>query len=179
MFERMFGLGAKPPVEWTALQFVIWAAGVRGERSTPSYLMSLTNWVTQDEIKRRVRMAKKKGGKKLEKGADFKGYVRISLTAERKEACKEWEATWEEVITLFSELVLDDYRVSFSPANDGNAVQCSITCRDDASLNAGWCLTSRAPEWQDALRVSMWKHFVLCDRDWSEYLEGDVADSWG
>lgn len=164
---------------WTAMQLVIWAAGVRGEKGTPSYCMELTNWCTHDEIARGIRMTKKKKKGKEDKTAEFIGFVNIQLNTERKKAFAKWGKSWEDVITLFSELVLDDYRVSFAPANDGNAVQVSLTCRDKQDPNAGYCMTSRAPTWQDALTVAMWKHYDLCQRDWTEYVESSFDDDWG
>lgn len=164
---------------WPSSVFLLWSAGVRNDPSTSQNCKNFTEWLLWNEVRKDVIMAKGNTKKPKSKNSVFHGFVSVGLNVERKAAVKSWGSNWEGVIGLLAELILDDYRVSFSAANEGSAVQCSVTCRDDKDINFGWCMTSRAPTWQDALRVAMWKHFELCERDWSEFLEGDVDDAWG
>lgn len=164
---------------WESEQCVLYMSAVRDSPQQLWYLRELTTLFISWER----RVFEKAWGKDwaLDKRKEqpFKGFVNINLNLDRKQAFHSWDLGEVELFTLLGEVVDDLYRVSFSSANDGNAVMCALTCRDTGSLNAGWCMTSRAPTWQEALRVALWKHMVLCDGDWSEYFEGDVDDSWG
>lgn len=125
-------------------------------------------------------MAKRKGnGVGRQSDQSFKGYANCSLTAERKRLYEEWDCDFEKVLDMLSDVVLADYRVGLSVMNNGATVQVALTCRAKGHADAGYCMTSRAPTWHDALRVAMWKHFIVAEENWEPFKGGDEGQEWG
>lgn len=60
----------------------------------------------------------------------------------------------------------DGYRIglSYNAAND--AIIASITCRNEASVNAGCTFTAFAGDWVTALQVLCYKHIVIAEGNW-------------
>jgi hypothetical protein len=94
-------------------------------------------------------------------------FVDIPLTGVTFAEIAETFEKEDAVFDAFSDLLADGYRVGFTynPAND--AVICSVTCRDDESVNAGCTFTAFAGNWFDALRVALYKHFVIAEQNWT------------
>lgn len=163
---------------WSAQLFMLWAAGVRGDVGKKGYLDQLTIALLQLEVAKMADNGKSRVQAGERRDKEFKGFASLSLTMDRKAEFDQWEASWEDVIELTGQLVSNDYRVGFASANDGATVQVSVTCKDKRNSDFGWCMTSRAPDWISALRVAVWKHFVLCDQTWDEYKSGADGSDW-
>lgn len=58
------------------------------------------------------------------------------------------------------------YRIGFSYDFQRQNYICSLTCRNAESVNEGKTLTSFADNWIDALRATLYKHFILLEMDW-------------
>jgi hypothetical protein len=53
-----------------------------------------------------------------------------------------------------------------------------MTCNNDKDANCGYTMTSFAPTWFDAVRVAMFKHFVLTEGNWNAEAQQTMA-KWG
>jgi hypothetical protein len=73
----------------------------------------------------------------------------------------------EMVFDSLADLLEDGYRVGFAYNAQNDAVICSITCKDAQSVNAGMTFTAFAGNWYDALRVGLYKHYVVAEQVWA------------
>lgn len=86
------------------------------------------------------------------------------------------EVSWEDVLAKFGtagqvdqgvrDLGLNGYRIGISYNGQSDAFIVSVTCRDEGSPNNGFTFTSFAGSWLDAIRIALFKHFVLADGSW-------------
>jgi len=93
-------------------------------------------------------------------------FVEVRLAGDEFDMIEEEYPTADASFDAMSYLIEGGYKISFgfNPAN-GMAI-CSITCRKEGSNNEGKCLTSFAVGWYDALRVGLYKHFILLKEEW-------------
>lgn len=158
---------------------VILGMYLRQVESTPFWVSEVDANIHHLRIKADEMATRKGNGKGRQSDQSFKGYANLSLTAERKRLLDEWDQDFEGVLDMLSELVLADYRVGFSVMNNGATVQCAVTCRAKGHPDAGYCMTSRAPTWHDALRVAVWKHFIVAESQWDSYKGDTEGEEWG
>lgn len=89
---------------------------------------------------------------------------------------------WVDVNTAFppdkslgqhlDKLLDEGYRISFSYDRRTDSVSAAMSCRAENHPNGGKTLTAFALNWQQALQMLFYKHFVLLDQEWT----GDAGD---
>lgn len=109
----------------------------------------------------------------------FNGYANVPLDAARKQMYQEWEVSDEDVFGMLGDLIMADYRCGFSTTNGGKTAQFALSCRANGNPDLGYTMTSRAPTWFDALRVGVWKHYIVCEGDWSDWKATMHEEEWG
>ena len=111
---------------------------------------------------------------------NFKGYVQHNLKREEKDAYDAWEVSeewlWEHVEVMVDNL----YKISVSYDKYNSTYQCSATANGVVDGNSGWVLVARAPDCYNAMRLLLFKHFILMESDWSAFQERPAGDKeWG
>jgi len=130
-------------------------------------------------------MATKKQQKLLEIDASnngFVGFVNHRLSATDKERFDEWlkEVELTGVWGDLERLVDSHYKLSFKHDDYGGGVQASLTCADTKSSDYGLCLTARAPDFDNAVKLLLFKHFWLLGGEWFLfYQDASKPSQWG
>lgn len=123
-----------------------------------------------------------KGTKKKDGNGDkpeFAGFIQHSLRKEEKQAFDQWVVSAEEIAGMVDRLLDSGYRITLAYDSYHKAFQCSLICQSANDVNAGWCLTARAPDGMSAMYLALFKHFVLLGGDWSEFHHRqDELEEW-
>lgn len=90
-------------------------------------------------------------------------FVRIELTEADKERFRALLASGEFESLSVTDFVRDGYKVSFSEADSGHTIICSISQPYAQHHNAGLVLTGRGSDAETALAVVAYKHIYLCE----------------
>jgi hypothetical protein len=93
-------------------------------------------------------------------------FVDIPLSGVTMEEIDSVYAQSDTVYDGLEGLLGSQYRVGFAYNVQNDAVICSVTCKDEDGVNSGKTFTSFAGTWYDALRVSLYKHYVICEEKW-------------
>lgn len=115
---------------------------------------------------------------KKREDTQWKGFANVPFNAEERALYSSADLLETVVHAQLEEMLATGYRVSFFYDAKNDAAQCSVTCADPKSVNAGWTMTSRGPTWWDALSVAVFKHFILCEGVWPKD-EATAGSQWG
>lgn len=96
-------------------------------------------------------------------------WVNVSLDADQRSAIKEWELDSDSLETTVMELLAEGYRLSLSYEKDSDSISAFLFDRRTDSKTNNWALTARAPSIFFALKVMVFKHIVVLQRDWAKY----------
>ena len=130
-------------------------------------------------------MAKKQAQQKLtptKRNDDFRGYLKCNITKEEKEQFHEWaeKAGMENILSTIARLVDADYKFSVKTDSYGGGVQAALTCADPNNEDQGLCLTARAPDFENAIMLLMFKHIELLRSEWDlHYQDSREISEWG
>jgi hypothetical protein len=113
-----------------------------------------------------ARGTAKKPAAKKPAGAAWTTFVEISLADYKLEQIEQAFGDPEKVFEAVESMARDGYRISLSYNEQNDAIIASVTCKDDASPNAGCTYTSFAGDWLSALRVAAFKHYVVAAQVW-------------
>lgn len=156
---RLFPLGAPFDGRTTRSQFVGRLYDIRWSKS----LVTAHKFIQEAET-----MAKTpKVMATAESNKGFTEFVNFSPPEDTAELLEEHFRTPEPVWDALSLLLTTGYRVGFSYNAHTGSIICSVTCRNDESVNKGKTMTSFAGDWYDSLRVALLKHFILLKGDWT------------
>lgn len=112
-------------------------------------------------------MARKKAAapapKTVSKGFRF---INVTLPEAEAENLDVEYATPEVVYDHWLLLMQQNYKVGFTYDGKTDAVICTLQCRDEFSPNFEAVMSSFADDWYNALRVSLFKHYVLLKEKW-------------
>jgi len=107
-------------------------------------------------------------------------FVRCDLDKETKEKVKAWDPKYEATIDALDRLLVDGYKVSFSPDKYHDCVGCFVSHPEPTHKHHGQCLTARGPDWINAAKVAVFKHFHILDEDWGAPVDQQASrDEWG
>lgn len=107
-------------------------------------------------------------------------FVAIELTDKEKDHLKSqaWKA--EEVLDELERLADDGYKVSLWRDMYNDCAGCTITCNVEGNPNHRKCITGRGPDFVGAIASVLYKHYTLCEGDWSKRQRaGNPAQQWG
>lgn len=100
------------------------------------------------------------------KSAEFQGYVKINLTTEQ---VKEFERDYLPKEVALSELDLlanNGYKISFSWDDYNSGISASLYAKDKKMELAGWTLSAWAADVETALKLLLYKHYILALGQW-------------
>lgn len=127
------------------------------------WFLSLLNRFTEALMARGKKQTTPANDKKVGGWTEF---VDIPVGEEHVEHIGRYCATSDELFDAVQAAAEAGYRISFSYNPQTDAIICSVTCKDDESVNAGLTFTAFAGDWTIALRVAMYKHYIIAEQNW-------------
>ena len=109
------------------------------------------------------------GGRRMADGANWKGFINVSLTREDKQAIKELAGDLDALITWAGELITEGYMLSVKHDSHSNGPMVSLKCVDPENVDYGWAVTSRHSDVFVAWATAYYKHTVLLADGWTAY----------
>jgi len=105
-------------------------------------------------------------------------FVNYKLTGKEKEDfIKFAKGDFDTHSKRIVEAMSNGMKFSFSENRENGTAIASLTCRDEGNINFDRCITSRSPDWYEALLMCVFKLDVLGgDNDW---LDQAGSDDWG
>lgn len=122
-----------------------------------------------------------KASKKQVKKAEWKGYHKINLTKEQDELFTAQYANRAIPFSDFDILVNNGYKLAISFDTYYNGVSASLYAQDQKMEWAGYTLTAWAGDAETALKLLLFKHYVVAREQWEivpHEREGSNA-KWG
>jgi hypothetical protein len=104
--------------------------------------------------------------KKAVKKAEWKGYIKVSLTKEQDAEFDVWKETVTDVFAWMDTLVGDGYKLSFSFDDYHSGVSAALYASGAKMETAGYSLTSWGENVEEAYLMLCYKHFVICNQFW-------------
>lgn len=118
-----------------------------------------------------VIMARTKGSKSAPTGKGGGGsvwFVNVAVSVSDAAKIDEYFPAIEAVYDAMVEVMTDGYRVAFNYDMTRDAVVASLTCRNDGLPNHNGVLNAFAGDWFTALKVVLYKHYVVLNEQWSD-----------
>lgn len=121
--------------------------------------------------------------KKMERTAPTKYevvFVQCELDKNTKGTVRNWDTDLAATTGGFDRLLVDGYKISFSPDRYHDCVGVFATMPDKDHKHHGLCLTARGPNALMALKVLVYKHFTILGEDWGTPVAQEKhRDEWG
>ena len=113
--------------------------------------------------------------------AEWGGFINIRLSDEHKAAFYDWLATNKNnVVPALEELAGAGMKIAFSYDAENEATVVTFTGNLVSGKPARWCVTTRAGSLAECLALACWKHYVLADQRYDDYLpKSDTLKRWG
>lgn len=106
-------------------------------------------------------------------------FVNVAVAVADEGKIADFLPTADAVYDGMMELMMAGYRIGFNYDMQRDAVIASLTCRDDKSANHNGVLNAFAGDWFTALRVVMYKHYVILNEDWTAAETGAARPAFG
>lgn len=105
-------------------------------------------------------------------------FVNFKLSVQDKEAFAKWSARNIEVVQAeFTQAMGRGCKMSISENAEQGFYLASMTMRDEGSINYDFCITSRSPDWWEALIMNIFKAQQLgWEESWADQAD---SDDWG
>lgn len=129
-----------------------------------------------------VAMARTKGAKNGAAAKNLGGsvwFVNVSVSVSDAAKIEEYFPTVDAVYDAMVEVMADGYRVAFNYDMSRDAVVASLTCRNDGLPNHNGVLNAFAGDWFTALRVVLYKHYVVLGEQWSDASGATTRPAFG
>lgn len=124
-------------------------------------------------------MASRKPTKSQNKTWETK-FVSCELDKETKEVVKKWDVKFETTMDCVDKLIQDGYKISISQDKFHDCTGVFMTIADSENPNHGWCLSARGPNYLQALKVLVYKHFTILQENWdTDVNQTYERDTWG
>jgi hypothetical protein len=111
-------------------------------------------------------MATNKSKSKPVKKAEWKGYIKINLTAEQDAAFDDWVKTSGVGLSWAEAIVDDGYKLSFTHDSYHSGISAAMYCTDAKEEWAGYSLTAWGGDLYEAFNMLCYKHFVISNQQW-------------
>lgn len=108
-----------------------------------------------------------------------KGFVNLHLTESQLAHVWETFPDSDKIIGAFTNEMANGYRFTFSVDSKTGATVCTANCKDEASVNYGWLLSSFAPTYIEALCLTLYKHLVVLEAHWGDMETKATAAQYG
>jgi hypothetical protein len=126
-----------------------------------------------------ARSSKNGASKSIETGTPVKasdvpwgGYVDLRLDDDDKQQFGVWSVSEHESFWLeFMELLGKGFKFGLSYVAEDDCYLASFTAHGERliGLNDRYCLTARAPAWEQAVMLLIFKHLVMARGNWGNF----------
>lgn len=99
-------------------------------------------------------------------------FVNVSVSEADAGKIEDFFPSVDAVYDAMVEVMVDGYRVAFNYDMGRDAIIASLTCRNEGLANHNGVLNAFAGDWFTALKVVLFKHYVVLGEAWSK---GDGA----
>jgi len=130
----------------------------------------LTQWADEwavriDEAKEVMGMAT--SGSKTKNGlSDWKGFKDFRLTADQLEGFAAFDTHDDDLMDLVQATLANDYKLTFTYNGQSDTYNAAATSNGEKDPNKGYTMSAFAPSMYAALRLLMYKHWVLLEQNW-------------
>ena len=141
-------------------------------------------WLVNDILRiweDNVIMAKKAASIETPKKSEpvpFKGFVNYTLTEDDKLNFGSWDVDDHDLWIILVTCIQAGYKFSCSYNAQNDTFVACLHCNDKGSPNAGFLLSSFAPEWYLAVKSLLYKHEVVLEGNWQTE-EVQKQAKWG
>jgi hypothetical protein len=124
------------------------------------------------------RVKKDMTRKEAFKRAKFGGYINLHLDTETKAQYEKWatDAKFDQLQGI-DEMVTAGYDFKFYYDWAEETVICQILLLTADTLKT-WIMSSYHRSAQEAISLALFKHYVVMDGDWTEYMSNENDDSY-
>lgn len=120
----------------------------------------------------RVFMPKKPTANRTNERPEWKGFLERRLTDAELEAFDNEVTTDEDILAATVEITYAGYDVKLSYSERLTAYTCTLVDQDANRKTAGYALSAQDTTGREALRMALYKHFVILEQNWSSLLGG-------
>jgi len=112
---------------------------------------------------------------------DWGGFLNLRLDDEHKAAFDTWhEAARETIGVLLDDAMIDGLKVSIAYSPENEAYVVTFTGQLIPSHQTRYAASAWAATWQEATALMCWKHFVLVEGNWFDFLpHNGKLKRWG
>lgn len=124
---------------------------------------------------------RKPGRFELDPKADWGGFINIKVTDEEKDTFETWWGVHRtDIWSSLEDLLGEGMKVALAYDALNECWTCSLTGKGWAASQLRWCMSSRAGTLDESIALALWKHFVLADGDWGDFLpKTGRKQQWG
>lgn len=97
---------------------------------------------------------------------EWKGFKDFRLTAEQLEGFASFEPHDDDLMDLVQATLANDYKLTFTYNGQSDTYNAAATANGEKDPNKGYTMSAFAPSVYAALRLLMYKHWVLLDQNW-------------
>lgn len=106
-----------------------------------------------------------------EPNAPWGGYINIRIDDKQKEQFFEWlEGNREHIIPSMIDMQATGLKFTMSFDHENDCFIVSVTGALVVPYPDRYCVTSRAGEMSQALALAVWKHYVVANADYTNWL---------
>lgn len=98
--------------------------------------------------------------------SEWKGFKDFRLTADQLEGFASFEHYDEDLMDLVQATLANEYKLAFTYNGQSDTYNAAMTCNGEKDPNKGYTMSAFAPTMMDALRLLMYKHWVLLEQNW-------------
>lgn len=106
-------------------------------------------------------------------------FINIPVDVSAGKAIKELYDDPDTLFDSFADLVATGHKVSFTHNPVNGSFIVAVTGKEDETPNGGYTYSSFAGDWLTALKVAMYKHFVVAGGRWLEVAQDRELPEFG
>lgn len=119
-----------------------------------------------------IYMPKKPTNTRSTERPEWKGFLERRLSDAELDAFDNEVTTDEDILAATVELTYAGYDVKLSYSGRLQAYTCTLVDQDGSRKTAGYALSAQDTTGREALRMALYKHFVVLNQDWNILLGG-------
>lgn len=107
----------------------------------------------------------------LDPKAEWGGFINIKVEDSQKNDFDNWWSTNRTYCwSALDDLMGEGMKVSLAYDQENECYICSFTGKGWDTSYSRWCMSTRAGTLDESIALAVWKHFVLADCEWGDFL---------